>query len=141
MQQAAAKSDIKANARGLLSSTMAVQAGQQAVIGSALPIAQQDASTYAQARTATDLAANQASQFNTESENAALEQAIANIQQRDIVNIGEQGQTERVNIGEAGALERLNIAEAGQMERLIIGEAGTTLRQEQELATNRWLGS
>ncbi len=130
MQQAKAQGAIQANARGLLSSTMAGQAQQQAVLNTALPIAQQDASTYAQARGATDLAANQASQRNAELQNAALQQSAANIQERDIVNIGE-----------AGALQRLNISEAGQMQRLIIGEAGTTLRQEQELATNRWLGT
>lgn len=45
MQTAATKAKQEAAARGLQNSSLAVQAGQQAVIESALPIAQQDAQT------------------------------------------------------------------------------------------------
>ncbi len=46
MQQARSRAMQTANARGLQNSTMAAQSGEEAAIASALPIAQQDASTY-----------------------------------------------------------------------------------------------
>jgi len=48
MQKAQAGALRGANARGLLNSTMASEAGQSALIGAAMPIAQQDADTYRQ---------------------------------------------------------------------------------------------
>lgn len=47
MEQARGSSQQQATARGLQNSSIAAQAGEQAVISSALPIAQQDASTNA----------------------------------------------------------------------------------------------
>lgn len=49
MQQARARALQQANERGLLNSSMAVTAGQSAVLDAAMPIAQQDASTFADA--------------------------------------------------------------------------------------------
>ena len=49
MQQARAKAMQQANSSGLLNSSMAVTAGQSAVLGAAMPIAQQDAGTFADA--------------------------------------------------------------------------------------------
>jgi hypothetical protein len=46
MQRAATRAAQEANKRGLLNSAMGVQAGQEAVLTAALPIAQQDADTY-----------------------------------------------------------------------------------------------
>lgn len=49
MQQARTRALQQANQRGLLNSSMAVTAGQSAVLDAATPIAQQDASTYSDA--------------------------------------------------------------------------------------------
>ena len=49
MQQARMRAMQSANARGLLNSTMAASAGESALYDAAMPIAQQDASTYASA--------------------------------------------------------------------------------------------
>lgn len=49
MQQARARALQAANQRGLLNSTMSVTAGEDALYNAAMPIAQQDASTYADA--------------------------------------------------------------------------------------------
>jgi len=49
MQRAATRADQTMNKRGLVNSSMAVGAGQAAVMDAALPIAQQDAQTRAQA--------------------------------------------------------------------------------------------
>jgi hypothetical protein len=48
VQQARTRAVEAANKRGLLNSSMAVQAGEQAALNVALPIASQDASTHAQ---------------------------------------------------------------------------------------------
>ncbi len=48
LQRAKTNAAKVANKRGLLNSSMAVQAGEEAALSAALPIAQQDASTYAQ---------------------------------------------------------------------------------------------
>jgi hypothetical protein len=58
MQRAATRADQQMNKRGLMNSSMAVGAGQSAVMDAALPIAQQDAQTNAQA-----------AQFNAGAEN------------------------------------------------------------------------
>lgn len=97
MQQAEANAKNQMNARGLINSTQAITAGQSAVIDKALPIAQQDATTFNQAATNTTTAQNTAlaagaqatntaninnsqldtntSQYNAGQENAALSQA------------------------------------------------------------------
>lgn len=64
MQRAATRADQQMNKRGLMNSSMAVGAGQAAVMDAALPIAQQDAQTSAQA-----------AQFNASAQNAAQTQS------------------------------------------------------------------
>lgn len=71
MQQAKTRALQDQNARGTTNSTMAIQAGQQAVIGAALPIAQQDASTYNNANLKTVDAQNTALGFGAAAQNAA----------------------------------------------------------------------
>lgn len=58
-----------ANARGLLNSSIAVGAAQDAVLKNALPIAQQDANTYANADSANAQFRNSADQFNANARN------------------------------------------------------------------------
>lgn len=78
LRQAQATSLAQMNRRGLANSSMAVGAGQQAVINTAMPIAQQDATLYAnQAKYTADIG-NQASQFTAAAQNqAALANAAA----------------------------------------------------------------
>ena len=64
MQQAARRAQGRANDRGLLNSSMAIQSGQQAVYDTALPIASQDAAAFERAATATAQAQNVASLTN-----------------------------------------------------------------------------
>lgn len=64
MQTAATKAAQSANARGLNSSTLGVQAGQQAVIETATPIANADANLYQQQSLANQAAKNNASIAN-----------------------------------------------------------------------------
>lgn len=67
---AAADAGKAANRRGLLNSSMAVGAAQKAVLQSALPVAQQDAGTYAATDAANAQFSNSADQFNTGQKNA-----------------------------------------------------------------------
>lgn len=91
MQQAARIATQKANARGLVNSSMAVGAAHDAVIGQAMPIAQADAATYDRAMTNTANQQNAASQFNTNAQNqvslanqAATNEALKSTQQGTI---------------------------------------------------------
>lgn len=71
-QQAKTRSMQDMNARGLLSSSMAVGAGQGAVIASALPIAQQDAQTFGNASRFNAEATNRAAEFTAGAKNTGL---------------------------------------------------------------------
>ena len=71
MQQAATIAKGKMSERGIINSSIGIEAGQNAVIAQALPIAQQDANTYNQAMTNTANQQNAASQFTAGAGNTA----------------------------------------------------------------------
>ncbi len=75
MQRAETRANLQSNKRGLLNSSMALQAGQAALYDAALPIAQADAQTNAQSANFNANASNTASQFTAEAGNR---QALAN---------------------------------------------------------------
>lgn len=92
MQQAATRGNQAANARGLLNSSMGIQAAQEAVIGAAAPIAQADASNI-----------NQMSQFNAAQRNAAI---TGNV---NALNQGSQFNTQQSN-----AMQQFNAQQRNQ---------------------------
>lgn len=69
IQRARARANDAANARGLVNSTMAVQAGEAAAYDVALPIAQFDAGVYGQASRDNQAALTQVSMFNAGEKN------------------------------------------------------------------------
>lgn len=71
MQQARVRANQDAQSKGLLSSSLAVQAGENAVLGAAVPIASQDAATTNAAMTNTVNAENAAKQFGAGAGNQA----------------------------------------------------------------------
>ncbi len=71
MQQAETNAKLMMQRRGLLNSSMAVGAAQDAVIGQAMPIAQSDAATYAKAGFSTTDAINKQRSDFASSQNAA----------------------------------------------------------------------
>lgn len=85
MQRAETKAMQKANQRGLMNSSMAVGAAQNAVIDAALPIATTDAGFMNQQRLTNQQAENTSRQFNTQQQNAfdSAEQA-QNYQQQNM---------------------------------------------------------
>lgn len=83
-QLAESKAKSAANRRGLVNSAMAVGAGQKAVIESALPIAQQDASTNFNAQLSNQNAGNQASQFTADATNKAADIVARTVAEKDL---------------------------------------------------------
>lgn len=71
MQMAKTTSLQNINGRGLLNSSMAIGEGQKALYSAALPIAQQDAQTYAQSNQFNANSANNAAQFKATADNQA----------------------------------------------------------------------
>lgn len=92
LQQARAASLAQMNQRGLINSSMALGEGQKAVISTAMPIAQQDASTFANAGQFNATAANQNAQFNVGQENQALGFTAAAANQAGSENLAAKNQ-------------------------------------------------
>lgn len=113
-QQAAARATQQASARGLANSSMAVEAGQAAVIGSALPIAQQDASTYGRQALQNQADTNRNAEFNA---------GESNVQDR--FNAGEANTTAKFNAGETNVVSKFN-ADQGNT----VGQANTAQANE-----------
>ena len=125
MQQAATTANQGMASRGLLNSSMAVGAGQSAVIGAALPIAQQDASTNFTAAkdnadTANSLAVtnagfiNNANQFNTQQKNAI-----------GIDNTSQTNNARQFTAGAANTAELSNAQQANDMSKYNAGQTNT----------------
>lgn len=110
MDFAKGQADQSMNERGLLNSSIAEQARQNAVLQTALPIAQQDAATYNQAMTNTANAQNTASQFNAQSENAASLNNSQVATNTSLTNAGQQNQVllNLLNTKTQGALAQLS---------------------------------
>lgn len=71
MQQAERRAREQANSRGLINSSIAVGAGQEALYNAALPIAQQDANTYTNTRLQNQNSTNAGLQFTAAANNQA----------------------------------------------------------------------
>jgi hypothetical protein len=69
MQRARTTAQEQMNGRGLINSSMAIEAGQAAMLDKALPMAQQDAASLNQADSDNMAATNNAGQFNTGAKN------------------------------------------------------------------------
>lgn len=93
--QAQTRAKQAANERGLLNSSMAVSAGESALYDAAMPIASQDASTYAQAGL-------RGAEFKQEA-NLANQQATNRMTE---FNTAEQGTNQRFNAGEQNTSSR-----------------------------------
>jgi len=111
MQRAGVRADQQMNKRGLMNSSMAVGAGQAAVMDAALPMAQQNAQTYANAG---QFNATQAGQFelaNTEAANRAkeFEAAGTNALQQQSNTIRQQTAQFDAQEANKGALAQLDV--------------------------------
>lgn len=116
MQQAAAKAKQAANSRGLLNSSMAVQAGQAAVMDRALPIAQYDAGVNSNV-----LNTNQANEQQSNTFNASQTQDInkyntTTAQQNEQFNTNNQQDVNKFNAAEEN---KTNIFNANEQNVII----------------------
>ncbi|MEK9755215.1 MAG: hypothetical protein VW338_18645 [Rhodospirillaceae bacterium] len=118
-QQAGTNAKKAANRRGLANSTMAVQAGQEALINAALPIASQDAQQIAQKNLQRQGFGEQVGVIGAQGEQQRLNIGAQGTEDR--ANIGAQGEQQRLNIGAQGTEDRANIGAQGEQERLNIG--------------------
>jgi len=111
MQQAETRAKQGMAGRGLLNSSMAVGAGQAALYDAALPMAQQNATTYANAANTNAGAANQNAQFNASTQqqtnlanqNAANESAQFGANATNTANLNNANFTQQTNLANAGA--------------------------------------
>lgn len=112
-QQAQAQAAQASNAKGLLNSSMAVGSGESAVLNTALPIAEQDAQTNANAATFNANAANTTSQFNAGAANTAAEQNTQATNTQTLANQQSLNTAGQVNTTQANALQSQEIQQQG----------------------------
>jgi hypothetical protein len=122
MQRAAAFGDMQANARGLVSSSLGVQAAQGAMIDRATPIATSDAGTYAAAgRTNAELGTQ-----------AALENARAKTSVSQFNT--EQGNIDRrFDVEQAGINSRFATDQAGINSRFAAEQVQRSVMQDKDI--------
>lgn len=140
MQQANTRSLQEMNKRGLVNSTMALEAGQGALYSAATPIAQQDASTYSTVNRENTAAANTAKQFgaaagNTASSQNAQLQTNVNLANTDAANKTAQANaanTQQANLANADLANRASQFNASQSNDLT--KLGMDISSKQSLA-------
>jgi hypothetical protein len=136
MQQAAGAANRTANSRGLLNSSMAVQAGQAAVMDKAMPIAQYDAGV-----TTNVLNNNLANEQQTNTFNAGNLQDVnkfnaSNTQQNNQFNADKQNNNNIVNASETNKLVA-QMVDSETKKQLMDIEAGyKTLMQSEASASS-----
>lgn len=120
-QQAATGAKQEAAKRGLVNSSMAVTAGQDALYRAAMPIAQQDADTYRQ-----QAARNQ---------DAKNQYGLANLQegsQTSRFNAAEANKGEQFNVGETNRVGLVNTEATNRAAEFGAGAANTAAAQNQK---------
>lgn len=131
MERAKTRALQSANKRGLLNSSLGVQAGEEAVLTAALPIAQQDAQTY---KDRTQLGDDWQNKFGLEGNAYQYKSALSDQENTNaLAQIGEQGSQTRLNIGSQSTADIAKISEQGVQSRLNIGsQSGADLAKIQE---------
>lgn len=150
MTQAETQAKQQANAQGMLNSTMAIQAGQMAGYNAALPIAQQDAATFADAGKFNAGAKNTAmltnanisadmSRFNAGAVNDAATQqraaGISGFQQQQQIDASAKQQQTQIDAATASQIRDIEAQAAAQGRQLTAQE--TAQIRELEAAAAR----
>lgn len=152
MQSAINRGMETVNARGLLNSSIAAGAAQRAAIDSAMPIAQQDAQTYAtaglSAQNANQDAALKGYSANLESaqqeENYGYNAALADQKTANdslLANLTASNAMTADQANNASAMERLNTQIAGDLEKARQGDISAMARLEAQLASDAELAA
>ena len=130
MQQAKTGALQQMNQRGLINSSMAIGAGQDAVIKNALPIAQQDATMYGRNNEFNATAGNQSSQFNTNAANQAAAQNQQALNAAAQFNAGSLTDTSKFNMSSGLQNSQFNAAQQNSQR-----ETNAQRLQQTNLAT------
>ena len=130
MQQAKTGALQQMNQRGLINSSMAIGAGQDAVIKNALPIAQQDATMYGRSNEFNATAGNQAGQFNTGAANQAAAQNQQAINTAAQFNAGTLTDASKFNMSSGLQNSQFNASQQNSQR-----EANAQRQQQANLAT------
>ena len=129
MQRARTLATQQMNQRGLVNSSMAVGAGQAAMVDRALPIAQQDASTYSQVAQDNMNAFNQAGQFNAGEINRFGLQ-----KNEQLFSAGENEKSRTFSTSERVATQAFNAAQQKAQNDFTAAQANLNRAQEVALA-------
>lgn len=124
MQQARTQALQAQNGKGLLNSSMAVGAGQGAVIAAATPIATSDAATYANSAKYNADTANTTSQFNAGADNTAAQFTAGAKNTQELANQSSTNTAGQVNTTQQNALQSQMLQQQG------------TVAQANQAATN-----
>lgn len=129
MQAARTKGLEHANSRGLLNSSLAGEASQKAAIESALPIAQQDASTYSQAGLSKQEFDQDQAMVDIQAAASSQLSAQEAAQKKDLADFQETAATAR-HTAELAMNEKLKGMGLASDETKAIGSSVTLLGQE-----------
>jgi hypothetical protein len=117
MDRARAAGDAQSNARGLVNSSMGVQASQNAVYDHALAIATPDAMTYRTAAQSNALERNQAAFNNANAVNRAREFGAAAANSYGIAELGASTQLQVAGIGAAASRYGTDVGARTELQR------------------------
>jgi hypothetical protein len=109
--------------RGLANSSMAIEAGQAALYKAALPIAQQDANTFAQAGQYNTEAKNVASRFFAQAKNEAGAQDAQLQTGVNLANAGEKNKAGAFTASEANLTSRFNAQQSTEISKFNVSSA------------------
>lgn len=107
VQQARARASQAANARGMMNSSMAAQSGEEAAIGAAMPIAQQDATTYFNNQRDNLAAQNQ---YGLADKQASLQDFMQGRELGSRYQIASEGNAAQLTAANIGANSQMNTA-------------------------------
>ena len=129
MQQAQTGAKQQMNQRGLMNSSMAIGAAQDAVIRQALPIAQQDAQTYSRSGEFNANVANQMAQFNVGQENTARQFGASASNQASLANQAAQNTAAQFTAGASNQASLANQSAANTAAQFSANASNTASQQ------------
>lgn len=131
MDRATTRAAQQVNSRGLLNSSLGITAGQTALYDAALPMATQDASTFASAGQFNANAGNQTSQFNANATNEAGMQQAGFAQQTTLQDkdFAQQNKTQAADLA-----SRYDLAKMDVQSRAALQEADIANQQKLQQA-------
>lgn len=118
MQQARTASLQNMNQRGLVNSSMANTAGQSAVLGAALPMAQQDAATASSiAKYGADVR-NDANKFNVQADNSMASQNLTGATQANAMQTEQANNLAKMEKQQGYNLETMGVQQTNDLAKL-----------------------